>query len=144
MNEVGGDNKAMSDNIVVREWRWCQSKEQRTCDEVCFYNLNTGKCIKTKKSCKVKPPPMSEEAKMRLRSYDNPQKSKLAVSEISSLLLKVKDQGAKKVAAMLYKESEESNPNDRVVLRNVREGTVRGWIKRGNIPVKYQEAVSSL
>lgn len=58
----------MSDNIVLRDWKWCPSKEQRTCEEVCLNNLHTGECIKTKKSCKVKPPPMPEEVKIRLQA----------------------------------------------------------------------------
>ncbi len=54
------------------------------------------------------------------------------------LCFKVKRLGTEKVATMLYEEK------NGVVVREVTEEAVRGWIKRGNIPVEYQEAVGAL
>lgn len=94
-----------------REWKWCPSREQQVCDEICLNAIHTEKCIKTKSGCKVKPKPMSEEAKARLRAYTKPKKTKpISVEtkpilvEEDELLKKVKEFKAQKISALLYQE----------------------------------------
>jgi len=62
----------------------------------------------------------------------------VSLKKNSELYFKLKTLGAKKVATMLYDEE------DGVVLRDVTENTVRAWIKRRSIPIRYQELLSTL
>ncbi len=63
---------------------------------------------------------------------------KKAAKETQDLCQKLQRLGARKASIMLYKE------NEGIVTRDIGEETVRGWIKRGNVPEKYQQAVSQL
>ena len=130
---------------LVREWKWCESKGQRICDEVCLKNLQVGKCIRTKKGCKVKPDPMSEEDKARLQTYsakrDLSQKG-LIRGKTPELCEKLRNIGAKKAAIKLYLEKRIKRKV--IILKDISENTVKSWIKRGNVPSKYREMVQTL
>jgi hypothetical protein len=128
-----------SNRLVTREWKWCSSREQRTCEEVCLNNLRNGKCIKTGAKCKVKPNPMSEEDKIRLQSYRVPRQR---TTKGDSLISKIKEMGAKRVSTMLYKE--EKKDGVVTIIRDVSENTVRSWIKRESVPIEYHEVISAL
>lgn len=135
---------------VMREWKWCPSKEQRTCEEVCLNNLHTGKCLKTKKGCRVKPKPMTEEVKARLQAVaynrspkSRPAKRKPTIKIDENLLLKIRALGASRIASLLYAEKRHEDGTIEVI-RDIPQRTVRAWILRGKIPVKYQDAVRAL
>jgi len=84
------------------------------CQDVRFQRLNEGRKSEAKK-------------KASLRELRTPE-----------MISKLKRMGAKKASTMLYVEE---NGN---VIQDVSESNVRAWIKKKNIPVKYQEAVGAL
>ena len=126
--------------LVIREWKWCPSKEQRTCEEVCLNNLHVGKCIKTEKECRVK----LNQCRKRLRSDCDPPTislwGKLIKLTTTLILLKLKKLGPKRISTLFY---EEDMKNKRV-LRDISENVVSGWIRRGKVPSKFREAVNIL
>ena len=126
----------------MRQWYWCRSKEQYTCEEVCQNNLAKEKCVHTKQGCKVKPKPMSEEAKERLRALNPPRKVEQEILPVDTPLAKLKMIGAKKAAKMLYLEDKKNGRGKPVT--NISDRTVESWIYRGNIPAKYRGVVEQL
>jgi len=86
---------------------------------------------------------MSEEDKERLRSYTKSRAfGKQETSGNGLIISKIKEMGPKKVSIMLYKEQKKDGII--TVIRDVPEDTVRAWIKRGNVPIEYHEAILSL
>lgn len=116
---------AEKNGLVIREWKWCQSKEQRTCDEVCKNNLDKGKCIQGKEGCSVKPKEMSEDVKASLRAYDKPRESRVGVNENNKLLLNMKKLGAKKISIISFENG-----------GFISEKLINQWIYREKIPFK--------
>lgn len=114
-----------SNGLVSRKYVWCRSKEQRICTEVCQNNLSTGKCLKTKQDCKVRSKPMSEEDKVRLRSYDKPKEPGLISDYLIRLIQSI---GRSKVS----------------LLTNIPESTINHWIHKRNVPDKYRDAIKEL
>ena len=79
-----------------------------------------------------------------MRAYGKLRKPKVPKPpKDDGLLTKIKELGAEKTAALLYRERKDQKGNV-VVLMSIPKRTVRGWIDRGNIPIKYQEAVNAL
>jgi len=135
-----------ADSNLAREWKWCESKQQRICDEVCWNNLHTKKCEKTSKECRVKKRPMSEEAKVLLRSLyakrGRPRKGSPNGKRTPELCEKIKTLGVKKVATMLYQEDRRDGKGRPI--RDISERAVKAWIYRETVPLEYHEAIQTL
>jgi hypothetical protein len=126
--------------LMIREWKWCGSKEQRTCNEVCANNLKMGKCLKTKNGCKVKPKPMAEEDKVRLRAYEKPRESLRVQGPLIECLRRIGPQKASILSRPLETLSKDHGDG----WKFIPERKITQWIYRGKIPAKFIEQIEQM